>query len=151
MIDTHAHVTYLNWVAQPGSPGTAQYDEEISRASLRLLLSFGITTVRNPGGPTAVAVGLRERVRNGELAGPAIFTAGEILNRAPRFDGLTRPVATDAEMPVGNRGGQLAHVAGQLLAKAIDVHVVVAATLHFGETHYTYSHSIVAGGLLLIS
>jgi Amidohydrolase family len=98
LIDTHAHVTYLNWVAESGSTSTAQYDEEISRASLRLLLSFGITTVRNPGGPTAIAVGLRERVRNGELVGPAIFTAGNILNRAPRFDGLTRPVATDADI-----------------------------------------------------
>jgi Amidohydrolase family len=54
--------------------------------------------VRNPGGPTGVAVGLRERVRNGELVGPAILTAGDILNRAPRFDGLTRPVATDADI-----------------------------------------------------
>src|SRR4029453_6904183 len=72
LIDTHAHVTYMNWVAESGSPSTGHYDEEISRASLRLLLSFGITTVRNPGGPTAVAVGLREGVRKGGLVGRAI-------------------------------------------------------------------------------
>lgn len=98
LIDTHAHVTYLNWTTEPGSPSTAQYDDEVSRASLRLLLAFGITTVRNPGGPTNAAVALRERVRTGEIAGPSIFTAGDILNRVARFDGLTRPVATDADI-----------------------------------------------------
>ena len=35
---------------------------------------------------------------SGEVEGPAIFTAGEILNRAPRHDGLTRPVATAADI-----------------------------------------------------
>ncbi len=34
----------------------------------------------------------------GDLLGPSIKTAGEILNRAPRFDGLTRPVASEADI-----------------------------------------------------
>ena len=98
LIDTHAHVTYLNWREEAAAPVTGTYDDEVSRASLRLLLAFGITTVRNPGGPTAPAVALRARVGSGEVTGPFILTAGEILNRAPRFDGLTRPVATDADV-----------------------------------------------------
>jgi imidazolonepropionase-like amidohydrolase len=98
LIDTHAHVTYLNWATEPGSASTASYDDDISRASLRLLLAFGITTVRNPAGPTAAAVALRDRVAAGDLLGPSIKTAGEILNRAPRFDGLTRPVASEADI-----------------------------------------------------
>jgi imidazolonepropionase-like amidohydrolase len=98
LIDTHAHVTYLNWSGEGAAPSTGTYDDEISRASLRLLLAFGITTVRNPGGPTAPAVALRDRVGSGKVTGPFILTAGEILNHAPRFDGLTRPVTTDADV-----------------------------------------------------
>jgi len=51
LIDTHAHVTYLDWVG-PTDASTAVYNDRVSRATLQLLLAFGITTVRNPGGPT---------------------------------------------------------------------------------------------------
>src|SRR5262249_30981535 len=39
-------------------------------------------------------VRLREDVAKGRIVGPRIFTAGHPLDRAPSFDGLTRPVAT---------------------------------------------------------
>ena len=97
LIDTHAHVTYLDWVGYRNA-STAVYNDEISQASLRLLLGFGITTIRNPGGPTGAAVALRERVAAGQIAGPTVLTAGNILNSGSRFDGLTRPVANEDDI-----------------------------------------------------
>jgi len=65
-------------------------NRRVSRATLQLLLAFGITTVRNPGGPTRDATALRDRVAAGQIAGPTILTAGYILNRARRSGLLTR-------------------------------------------------------------
>ena len=95
LIDTHAHVTYLRFIDGARS---AVYDDETSMASLRLLLAFGITTVRNPGGPTKEAVALRRRVASDEIDGPTIFTAGNILNRSSGSDGLTRAVENDGDV-----------------------------------------------------
>ena len=95
LIDTHAHVTYLRFIDGARS---AVYDDETSVASLRLLLAFGITTVRNPGGPTKEAVALRRRVASDEIDGPTIFTAGNILNRSSGSDGLTRAVENDGDV-----------------------------------------------------
>src|SRR5262249_35867644 len=61
------------------------------------------------------------------------------------------PAGADAEVPVADRAAQRGGILRQRLAKAVDVDVVVAAALHFHEAHVHHSHSIVAGGLLLIS
>jgi hypothetical protein len=47
---------------------------------LHMLLTHGITTIRNPGGPTEQSVALRENVSEGRIVGPQIFTAGQLLN-----------------------------------------------------------------------
>src|ERR687891_3007738 len=47
---------------------------------LQMLLDYGVTTVRNPGGPTNDTVHLREEIINGNLRGPEMFTAGRLLN-----------------------------------------------------------------------
>ena len=97
LIDTHAHVTYLDWVG-PGDARTGVYNDRVSRATLQLLLAFGITTIRNPGGPTRDATALRDRVASGQIEGPTILTAGYILNRTNRFEGLTRPVSNEDDI-----------------------------------------------------
>jgi imidazolonepropionase-like amidohydrolase len=97
LIDTHAHVTYLDWIERPGG-ASAEYNDEATRRSLQLLLAFGVTTIRNPGGPTSAAIAIRDRVAAGVIQGPAIYTAGDILNRAQAFDGLTRPVSTERDV-----------------------------------------------------
>jgi imidazolonepropionase-like amidohydrolase len=43
-------------------------------------LTHGVTTIRNPGGPTEQSVALRENVSEGKIVGPQIFTAGQLLN-----------------------------------------------------------------------
>jgi imidazolonepropionase-like amidohydrolase len=45
-----------------------------------MLLAYGVTTIRNPGGPTEQSVALRENISEGKIVGPQIFTAGQLLN-----------------------------------------------------------------------
>ena len=61
LIDTHAHFTYIEWPADPANGAIGQVRDDVTTASLRLLLQFGVTTIRNPAGPTAAAVGFRNR------------------------------------------------------------------------------------------
>ncbi len=42
-------------------------------------------------------------------------------------------VAADAEMPVGHFTGQLTRVRRQRIGQAIDINIVVASAVHFGE------------------
>ncbi|MGO4209826.1 hypothetical protein AB4Y89_21170 [Terriglobus sp. 2YAB30_2] len=58
-IDMHAHVTFLRTGA------FSSYDRATSEQVLKLLLDYGITTVRNPAAPATEAVRLREDVKRG--------------------------------------------------------------------------------------
>src|ERR687892_1323652 len=71
LFDTHAHVAGVR---------KNSYDQAISENMLGMLLNSGVTTIRNPGGPTNESVQLREEVLDGDLKGPEIFTAGRLLN-----------------------------------------------------------------------
>ena len=55
-----------------------------------MLLTHGITTIRNPGGPTEQSVTLRDNVSEGRIVGPQIFTAGQLLN-TPQIPGTVCP------------------------------------------------------------
>lgn len=71
LFDMHAHV---------GGVLKESYDQAASEKMLGMLLDYGITTVRNPGGPTSESVSLREDILRGKIAGPEMFTAGRLLN-----------------------------------------------------------------------
>jgi imidazolonepropionase-like amidohydrolase len=45
-----------------------------------MLLDYGVTTIRNPGGPTNESIALKHNVSEGNIEGPEIFTAGRLLN-----------------------------------------------------------------------
>ncbi|MDQ3908977.1 MAG: amidohydrolase family protein, partial [Thermoproteota archaeon] len=45
-----------------------------------MLLDYGVTTIRNPGGPTDQSIALKHNVSEGNIEGPEIFTAGVLLN-----------------------------------------------------------------------
>jgi imidazolonepropionase-like amidohydrolase len=92
LTDMHAHVTYLEWTTDAEGRPKAVYDRAATEKTLKLLLAFGVTTARNPAAPAEEGVQLREDVAKDLVVGPRIFTAGDILNRAGYFDGLTRPV-----------------------------------------------------------
>ena len=71
LFDMHAHVANVL---------KDSYNQSESEYALRMLLTHGITTIRNPGGPTEQSVALRDNVSEGRIVGPQIFTAGRLLN-----------------------------------------------------------------------
>ena len=71
LFDMHAHV---------GGVLKDSYNQAASEKMLGMLLGYGITTIRNPGGPTNESVSLREDILRGKIAGPEMFTAGRLLN-----------------------------------------------------------------------
>lgn len=76
-IDMHAHVTFLT----TGNLGS--YDRATSEQVLKMMLGYGVTTVRNPAAPAVEGVKLRDDVAAGRIVGPRILTAGEALNGKP--------------------------------------------------------------------
>jgi len=71
LFDMHAHVAGV--LKNP-------YNQSQSEQALHMLLAHGVTTIRNPGGPTEQSVVLKENVSEGKIIGPQIFTAGQLLN-----------------------------------------------------------------------
>lgn len=85
LIDMHTHVTVL----PIDSNGRLEehYHKEASLASLKVMLAYGITTVRNPAAPTSDGIELKNLVQSGEALGPEIFTSGAALNRTKAWFG----------------------------------------------------------------
>ena len=104
-IDMHAHVAFgpVTVGKNPGEPPLSfKYDEAASLQMLRALLAYGVTTIRNPAGPTAEAVALRDRVGRGEVPGPRTFAAGEVIDFMTT-PGLGVGAATDSAVRVAVR------------------------------------------------
>ncbi|WP_458743096.1 amidohydrolase family protein [Candidatus Nitrosocosmicus sp. T] len=71
LFDMHAHVAGVL---------KNSFNQTYSEETLHRLLAYGITTIRNPGGPTDQSVSLRDNVSLERIIGPQIFTAGSLLN-----------------------------------------------------------------------
>jgi imidazolonepropionase-like amidohydrolase len=71
LFDMHAHVAGVL---------SSSYNQTFSENTLKALLDKGITTIRNPGGPTKESIALRDAVATGQIKGPQIFTAGRLIN-----------------------------------------------------------------------
>ena len=81
-IDMHYHVTTGAMRYRRDSAGSldSAYDRRLAERLLRVALSRGITTIRDPGAsPLEPAIALREAVDSGRVLGPRIFTAGPII------------------------------------------------------------------------
>ena len=99
-IEMHGHLAIAAWeVDSSGGKRVLRfpYDDVAARELTRSQLAFGITTVRNPAGPTKESVALRNRVRSGELVGPRIFTTGAPLDR-PSGNVAMDAVTTEVEV-----------------------------------------------------
>ena len=82
-IDMHYHVTTgaMRYHRTTAGALDSTYDRALAERLLRVALSRGITTIRDPGAsPVTEAVSLRNDVRNGRIPGPRIFTAGPMLS-----------------------------------------------------------------------
>lgn len=71
LIDMHAHVAGVL---------KNSFNDSLAVETLTTLLNSGVTTIRNPGGPTEQSIYLKEIVSSGEIFGPQILTAGQLLN-----------------------------------------------------------------------
>ncbi|MFN3944960.1 MAG: amidohydrolase family protein [Allosphingosinicella sp.] len=96
LIDSHAHVTLgpTELAVVDGAPRLSTRPRpDIARHNARHLLSFGVTTIRNPAGDLAANRDYSALVAAGTLAGPEAFHAGEVIDRPQfPFDGLvTQP------------------------------------------------------------
>lgn len=78
LIDMHAHMagTLLDEKGEPEK----KWNRAATMSFLKTMLRFGVTTVRDPGAITPDAIELRRSLREGEIDGPQLFTAGRILN-----------------------------------------------------------------------
>ena len=90
LFDMHAHVAGVL---------DSSYNQTVSENTLEALLDNGITTIRNPGGPTKESVALRDAVAAGQIKGPQIFTAGRLINGLPFPTRFVETIAnTEAEV-----------------------------------------------------
>ncbi len=121
-VDTHAHVTVL----EPTGDGLA-YRPDASAQALKVLLAFGVTTVRNPAAPTDEGVSLREAVAAGEILGPRILTAGAALDRSQSLYGPFVATPTPEEARAEVAGQAAAGVDMVKLYAALEPDVVAAA------------------------
>jgi imidazolonepropionase-like amidohydrolase len=94
--EMHGHLLLHPW--DKDGQIASHFDRASTERFLRLLLAFGITTVRDPGAPTEAAVILRERVANGRVIGPRIFTAGRMINASSFDPEPFHPVDSAAEV-----------------------------------------------------
>jgi imidazolonepropionase-like amidohydrolase len=78
LVEMHAHLLLHSW--DEAGNIKPRYDRGEVERTLRLLLAYGITTIRDPGSETESAVAFRRAVEKNEILGPRIFTAGRMLN-----------------------------------------------------------------------
>jgi hypothetical protein len=71
LFDMHAHVANVL---------KNSYNQSESEYMLSMLLAYGVTTIRNTGGPTEQSVELKKNISEGKIIGPQIYTAGQLLN-----------------------------------------------------------------------
>lgn len=99
-IDMHAHtsigVVRMDTTVKPPRM-MASEDSAASREALRVLLAFGITTVRDPGGRAEATVALRDSLRLGLVVGPRMFTAGSPID-VIEVSGMVSTARTEAEV-----------------------------------------------------
>jgi imidazolonepropionase-like amidohydrolase len=130
LVDMHAHVAFgpVTYRVENGLPSMSlAYDLEASRAMAAEMLRWGVTTIRNPAGPTAHALRLRDDLNAGRVFGPRVHTAGDVIDRIP-FEGLNT-------------------VASQPEAVAAAVESQVAAGVDFVKLYATLTPPLVRAGV----
>ena len=96
LIHTHAHLTLgpVQLGPEPAPPRMRiGYDEAITAHAARMFLSYGVTTVRNPGGDPGQARAYEAALAAGTLQGPEMRWAAEVIDRQPLpFEGLVERI-----------------------------------------------------------
>ena len=93
-IDTHVHVALgpVKGRFENGFPVlSVEPSAELTTVTMEMLLEYGVTTARDPGGVAAMTVGARDRQAAGELQGPRLQVAGDLIDLS-RFENLVATV-----------------------------------------------------------
>lgn len=83
--DAHVHLMivghsdYAHW----DSVYPPIFEDVIMPAAARQLLSAGVTSVRDVGGPLEASLEVREAVATGEIPGPTVYVSGPFLQHEP--------------------------------------------------------------------
>lgn len=109
LIDLHTHLTYLE---QPGLPGALSEDSQADAAlravqRMRYYLESGITSVRDVGSHGMAPFLLKRSAYLGQIAGPRIFPAGQLIvgtggHGTETFTFHTAPEYPDAQVIEAN-------------------------------------------------
>lgn len=73
--NSHVHFMERKWAEAPRAPSA-----DLNDALQSMLTRWGVTAVFDTGSSLENTRRLRQRIESGELAGPAIWTTGEIIN-----------------------------------------------------------------------
>lgn len=99
-IDSHAHVALgpVSVAVKNFKPVlTLKMDKSYAERTANLLLAFGITTSRDPGGLTEMTVGIKKAIAAGEIKGPELLVAGSIIDTLT-FENLVSTVKSSNEI-----------------------------------------------------
>lgn len=99
-IDTHVHLAMgpVDVSFEENLPVISmEVLEDLPKISAELLLRYGITTSRDPGGKTEVTVKAKQDLAVGTLKGPEFLVAGSILDTT-EFENLVATVTNEAEL-----------------------------------------------------
>lgn len=92
LFDTHAHVALgpVSVKVEDGKPRLeVAYDPAIVEHNGRMLLAYGVTTIRDTGEDTGHGTAYARDERAGRILGPEALVAGDIIDRSPMdFVGL---------------------------------------------------------------
>jgi imidazolonepropionase-like amidohydrolase len=86
LIDAHAHVAQGPYAVSivDGAPRVEMVvADKFTRFNAMMALAFGVTTVRNPGGPTEAASHYDTMLARGDWIGPEALHAGSIMEPKP--------------------------------------------------------------------
>jgi imidazolonepropionase-like amidohydrolase len=115
LIDMHAHITWgpVGVEMREGAPTMVIHDRpDITAYRARMLLSYGVTTIRNPAGDMAQNRAYSDMVASGALEGPEAFHAAEVINRLD--------VATDGPMVDVGKDGTMAEIVARQAGEGAD-------------------------------
>jgi imidazolonepropionase-like amidohydrolase len=86
LIDAHAHIAQGPYAVSmvDGAPRVEMVvGDKFTRFNATMALAFGVTTVRNPGGPTEAASHYDTMLARGDWIGPEALHAGSIMQPLP--------------------------------------------------------------------
>ena len=100
LFESHAHLSSLSLL-----------DTHTKERYLSQFIDYGITQVRDVGGPIDVLQAMQTAIREGELRGPEIFYAGPMLEKSPLGWEKVNTVLPDFTMPIDSKEDVEARIA----------------------------------------